>query len=107
MEVFDIKTNNNDFDLEIRNGDFVTGESTQQHQRDLLLAQKGEYRQSPTIGVGIVDYLLGNETEDEFRRNVTKEFEADGMQVRKITVENFAEIKINASYESAESESTR
>lgn len=51
-------------DLAIKNGDLVIGESTLQHQRILLLATKGGFKQHPTTGVDIQSYLLDDSDVD-------------------------------------------
>ena len=48
-------------ELEISNGDFVAGENYNQQQAMLLVAQEGEFKMTPTIGVGIGDLLLSEE----------------------------------------------
>ncbi len=106
MDVFDyIQTE--DGDLLIRDGDFVVNESTKQHQRDLLIANKGEYKQHPTVGVGLNNYLLDEMEENEFKVMVTTEFENDGMRVGSIGVNDFDAAVIEAAYESEEDNSTR
>ena len=40
-------------ELEISNGDFVAGENYNQQQATLLVAHEGEFKMTPTIGVGI------------------------------------------------------
>lgn len=46
-----------DYDLLIRNGDFVIGVSDIQHCRHIISAHPGHYKQWPRIGVGIIDDL--------------------------------------------------
>ena len=48
-------------DLDLSTGDLVVTESTYQHQRDLLLSDKGHIRDKAEAGVGAVNYLLDNE----------------------------------------------
>ncbi len=43
-------------DLMIKDGDFVIGNSDDQHIEDIILAFKGEFKNNPTIGVGIKFY---------------------------------------------------
>ena len=73
------------------NGDFVMGESTVQHQRRLLKAQQGEYKQNPLVGVG-VDNSLDDEDPDDLIREVRKQYVQDGMtvDVLKITATGIA-----------------
>lgn len=70
-------------DLVIQGGDFKVGESTEQHKSLLLRLQKGELRQFPKTGVGLADYLL-DESPNDLWLEIQKQFEADGMVVRKI-----------------------
>ena len=99
MDVFDY-IEKEDGDLLIRDGDFVVSESTVQHQRDLMIANKGEYKQNPTVGIGLNNFLLQEMEEEELRLIMTREFEGDGMRVNKIEVNGFTNIKIDAEYES-------
>jgi hypothetical protein len=87
-----------DFDLLMENGDFVVGESTLQHQALLLLSNKGEWRQSPVVGVGLNNFLLQDGGEDELRQLVRKELERDGMRVGSIQLDEGLPL-IEASYE--------
>ncbi|PXZ44908.1 hypothetical protein DMB45_00220 [Sanguibacteroides justesenii] len=97
MMVTDI-TQTQDGDIEFNSGDLIYSESTGQHQRDILLADKGHYKEFPTLGVGTINYL--NDTEPEnFLRTVRKEYTADGMKVKNIKIIN-NELTIEAEYES-------
>lgn len=82
-------------DVACVNGDFVTGDGTLQHQNDLLLAEKGEYKESPMVGVGIMTYLLDEDKTSAFRE-IRREFTNDGMKVDSIKVDQG--INIKASY---------
>lgn len=88
-------------DLLIKDGDIVVGESTEQHQKHLLLAQKGDFRQHPQIGVGLSDFLNDDALRD-LPAAIQKEFENDGMKVKKINVikkeNDKMGLKIDASY---------
>jgi hypothetical protein len=74
-----------DDDLKIADGDFVTGESTLQHQQLLLRLKKGELRQFPKTGVGVDDFLL-DDTPGDVYMEIRKQFGADGMTVRKLEI---------------------
>jgi hypothetical protein len=89
--LFDPETN----DLACKGGDFVIGESTRQHQTDLLHANEGEYKQFPTTGVGI-DGFLNDSDNTEMIRKIRRQFTLDEMSVTKITIGSG--ININASY---------
>ena len=59
------------------------GESTRQHQQLLLLSQKGEIREFPTVGVGVQNWILDNSPGD-LNGEIKREFEADGMEVQQV-----------------------
>jgi len=75
-------------------GDIIWTESALQHQRDILLAHEGEYRLSPTMGVGASDYL-DDEGRENLLREINKQFAKDGMTVKSID----KDLNIIASYE--------
>ena len=60
---------------------------TGQHQRDILLADKGHYKESPETGVGALEYMNDNEP-DRLLRSIRKEFTRDGMKVSKVSLDN-------------------
>ena len=76
-----------DGDLDMSVNDLQYGESTDQHQRDILLARKGDYKMAPTVGVGLMDYLLDH-TPDEMQREIRQQLYQDGMEVNQITFSN-------------------
>jgi hypothetical protein len=93
---FDIAIDSADNDLVIESGDFVIGESTLQHQRLLLLIEKGELREFPTRGVGLQSWL-NDERAGDLNGQIKREYEIDGMDVSVIqTVNN--KLQIEAQY---------
>ncbi|MCX6281472.1 MAG: hypothetical protein NTU51_05890 [Bacteroidetes bacterium] len=89
--LIDIVTN----DLASEDGDFAIGDSTRQHQVDLLVANEGEYKQFPVTGVGIEGFLLDEDKTDMIRK-IRSQFTRDGMSVLKVTA--IGGININAQY---------
>lgn len=89
---------NDDFDLKISAGDFVTGDATSQHQKLLLLAGKGMFKQTPEAGVGVMDYILDDIGPAELRGEITEQFRNDGMQINKLTVQPDYKLTIDAEY---------
>jgi len=87
------------YDASVQNGDFAIGESTRQHQQLLLVTQPGEWKQNPTIGIGIENFLLddGNLSRD-LTAEVRRQFEDDGMTVNKIAFDG-QKLTIEALYE--------
>lgn len=85
-----------DLDLRIENGDFVIGESTTQNQKILLLADKNDFKEYPTVGVGI-DTYLDDESPADMHREIRLQFTKDGMKVKSIKT-NEGQINIDAPY---------
>lgn len=69
--------------LRIENGDFVVGESIRQQQAMILVAQQGEFKSSPEIGVGISDLLLGEDLL-EYRHRIRNHFALDGLKINNL-----------------------
>lgn len=93
---FDIILNEN-FDLKIEDGDFVIGESTYQNQNLLILADKGQFKMDPTVGVGTRRFLESNK-KDDLAREIRQEFIKDGMVIRSLSISPEMEIKVDAIY---------
>lgn len=88
---------NTDYDLKLTaDGDVIMGESTQQHQALLLLVNKGDLKESPTCGVGMVGWLKSEDVKGLLAETKT-EFEKDGMHVKNIRYKG-GDLKIIAPY---------
>lgn len=74
-------------ELKIESGDFCIEESQAQHEQLILLAQKGDFRDSPDLGVGVVDYLNAEDF-GGLSVQVKREMKKDGIEVRKVKVNN-------------------
>lgn len=74
----------NDFQLDtslhvqVTDGDLAIGVSNEQQMELLLLTQKGAWKEKPTLGVGIENYLLDNDI-DGMLREVRGQWESDGV----------------------------
>lgn len=87
-----------DLDLLISDdGDFVVGESTAQHQKILILADKTEFKDVPMRGVGARRYLEDSEPSN-LAREIRTEFVADGMTVNRIKIADDLSIQLDANY---------
>lgn len=84
------------FDLLIKDGDIVIGDSDDQNKSLLLLCAKGDFKEFPDVCVGIENFL---ESEDpaELIREIKAQYTGDGMRVKKVIVEN-GKINIDAAY---------
>ena len=95
MEVIDILCDRETGDIACQNGDFAIGDATIQHQGDLLSAAEGEYKQSPTVGVGIQEFL-NDEGPAMMLRKIREQFVNDGMTVSELALlESGLTIKAN------------
>ena len=76
---------NDTFELMVENGDFVVAHNLKQAQTLLLQTNKGEWKQHPTMGVGVPHYL---ETFDmyELSREIREQFSQDGMNVDRVQI---------------------
>ena len=68
----------------IRNGDFVIGESDEQHVQLILETNPNDWKENPITGAALVKSLGGNIT-GFAKRNVQVQLEADGYSLNKIT----------------------
>jgi hypothetical protein len=76
-----------DGDLVIKDNDLALVVSDEQHKEHLLTTEKGAIKQFPGIGVGLFTYL---EAEDVagLLREIAIQFSADGMKVKKVSVQD-------------------
>lgn len=72
------------------------GETTPQNQAFILTAHKGEFKEHPTIGVGMAD-MLNDHDFAYWRRLITIEFERDGQTIDKLEL-NEKGLTIEAHY---------
>lgn len=82
----------------VKNGDFVKGDATLQHQRSILLASKNDYKSTPTTGVVLRDFINEDVDPDELQTVIQKEFEADGMTISRLKLNSFTDVDIIAGY---------
>lgn len=88
-----------DFDLQISNGDFATGDSDEQHLQKITLLDQGQVRFSPLTGLAIARKLqspLGLKQQDGLRRDVYVQLEMDGYNPNTANVTFGSEIEIKA-----------
>ncbi len=80
----------------IRNGDLTLRESTVQHQKDLIVSEKGWWHHNPTVGVGLTRWL-NDHSIGGLPGVVRGELERDGQEVKNISVAE-GKLSINADY---------
>ncbi len=84
-------------DLKIQGGDFVAGHSDEQHQQHILLANKGEYKEFPELGVGIVQ-MLSDDNYTGMLIEAKRNLEYDGMKIKDIAYKEDGKLSIDGKY---------
>lgn len=68
----------NDGELLFADGDLMVGQSDEQHVQDIVLSQKGEWKEHPLCGFGAINYIKSRVTTSEFKRDLKIQLEYDG-----------------------------
>lgn len=76
----------------------MIGDVTGQNQDTILLAEKGEIKNSPLLGVGIASYL-DDETPSELLREVRINLRMDGQKIRSCGFDDNGKLIIQGGYE--------
>ena len=85
-------------EIMVVNGSMIVDDVTLQNQLFLLVAHKGEFKEYPTLGIGISD-MVGDEDELEWKKRIREEFKKDDLKVSTIDLNlQTGKIEINAQY---------
>ncbi|MAB37742.1 MAG: oxidase [Aequorivita sp.] len=85
------------------NGELITtDDATEQNQKLILLTNKGEWKENPKVGVGIIDFILGDGDVDDLRKEIQEQMEMDGMTVRKLNIDSDFNLDLTAIYKQNE-----
>ena len=74
-----------ELELKVINGDLAVEENLNQAQQLLLGTNKGEWKQNPTMGVGVVNYLE-TASVNQLSREIREQFSRDGMRVNSVKI---------------------
>lgn len=86
-------------DIAIRNSDIAVGDSTLQNVGLMLITQQGEWKQYPSLGVGI-DQITGDEDNRYWSREIRETLKRDGLNIERMKIDfNEGIIDIDARYE--------
>ena len=77
----------------------VVGDVTQQNQRTILLAEKGEIKESPSLGVGIASFL-DDDNPSDLLREIRANLREDGQTVRSCGFNSIGKLVIDGGYDS-------
>jgi hypothetical protein len=75
-------------ELDFTGGDFVFSDSDLQHQEDIISENIGSYKQYPTLGVGIINYLNSSGMQGILRRSIQINLQSDGYFVKEVRFKN-------------------
>ncbi|QWA37258.1 hypothetical protein [Chryseobacterium sp. ZHDP1] len=87
---------NEDNDISIVNGDFHIGESGQQEIESLLIAFKGEFKNTPLLGAELPRMLKARNTRQGITREVNEQLKYDGFTRIDFQIEDAENFTINA-----------
>jgi hypothetical protein len=75
----------------------VVGDIGYQRARLIMEANKGEFKEAPTLGFGIDNYLrsVTEERKQEFRTELTKELKSDGLKPKVTIGDDLTKIDID------------
>lgn len=82
--------------MKIANGDLFVDDSDQQHIQHILVADSGQFRQWPLLGVGIKKYLNGSANQTDIKQTIRVQLRSDNFTVKTLEVKNDYSIKIDA-----------
>lgn len=77
----DIQLSEGSTSFAFKNGDFATAISDNQHVFALCKSKKGDFKESPLVGVGIDDYLNASGVVQDLDVEIRKQIEADGANI--------------------------
>lgn len=75
-------------ELIIQNGTLALGETRDQNASLIVLAEKGEFKEHPQLGVGISQFLKSVNRENELLRAIRVQLALDGMKPQSLTYQN-------------------
>jgi hypothetical protein len=83
-----------DNDLQIDGEDFLLGNSDNQYVQDIIEAEKGWYKLSPFLGVGVMKYLNSAIDINTISKEIKKELESDGYKNPLIKIDSEGKITV-------------
>ena len=76
-----------DNDLLFQNGDFVIGESEEQEIKCILQAVKNDYKQTPELGVNLIEYLNNSQDVRLLRQTIKLNLRMDGKDNKRFKID--------------------
>lgn len=94
MEVKDFLLTNPDGDLSFKNGDLNIGFSDDQHIYDIIQDNPGDWKENPTVGVGVIQYVNSKDTYKLFQE-INSQLIDDGYTIDELIVDIDGNDKLN------------
>lgn len=104
MKGYDI-TMNTDGTFNLKNGDFYSINSEQEHAYAIILSNKNDWKEFPSIGVGVAQFLNGNSSDNYIiNKEANEQLKSDGFIIQNIKLDfslstSKLDLKINAKRE--------
>lgn len=73
-------------------------DATARHKADIILSGKGDFKESPLVGVGSIEYI-NSELPTLYLRDVSIQMQRDGIKVKEVSFDEQGNIVIDGSYE--------
>lgn len=81
--------------MQIKNGDFVIGDSDQQEIELLLISSPGDWKENPAVGVNLPQLVKSRSTETSIKKVINEQLIADGF--KKVTIKlDYPNIEVDA-----------
>lgn len=94
-----LQTANGDVDLTAHDLQMASEwEATDRHKADIILSSKGDFKESPLVGVGSIEYL-NSELPTLYLRDVSIAMQRDGIKVNEVRFDAQGCIVIDGKYE--------
>ncbi|MEG2495643.1 MAG: hypothetical protein RSB32_08105 [Mucinivorans sp.] len=87
-----------DGDIDLATGDIALIEPTEQHKADILMADQGDYKESPLTGVGLMEHI-NSENDGGLLRVVAQQMRRDGIKITQVGYDENGDLIIDGTYE--------
>jgi hypothetical protein len=91
--VKDFLTDDNNV-LIIKDGDFLIGESEEQHLEAILWSEKGHWKETPFLGVGISKAINSSNQIGDIERDILLQLELDEWQNVEVDFSDLADVVV-------------
>lgn len=83
-----IMINKETFELELSNKQLSIGTTNEQNVQLILLTNKGEWKEHPVLGAGLLSYLHSNASDMQIQRQIRLQLSLDNIKPKTLKVNN-------------------